>query len=139
MKTSVFVFCLLFLATLGVQAQDLAIVNTTKPIINVPNPPSEDREPSFEGGQIALREFIHTHLIYPELARVNGAEGKAAVRFLVTPGGKASRIKVLHSPGYDCDKSLIELIEKMPNWSPALRNGAPQGGWVLLEVAFRLQ
>jgi hypothetical protein len=34
---------------------------------------------------------------------------------------------------------FVKLIEKMPTWSPALRNGTPQGGWVLLEVAFRLQ
>ncbi len=139
MKTSVFVFCFLFLAILGVQAQDLATIAISKSVITATNPPNEDREPSFEGGQVALREFIHTNLIYPELARMNGAEGKAAIRFLVTPEGKASRIKVLRSPGYDCDKSLIELIQKMPNWSPAFRNGTSQGGWVLLEVAFRLQ
>jgi periplasmic protein TonB len=139
MKTSVLAFCFTLLALSGVRAQDLAIVAATKPTISVANPPSEDREPSFEGGQIALREFVNTHLTYPELARMNGAEGKAAVRFLVAPDGKASRIKVLRSPGYDCEKSLIELIQKMPNWSPAFRNGTPQGGWVLLEVAFRLQ
>jgi protein TonB len=139
MKTLVFVFCCLFFTFSGVQGQDLATVVAPKPTISIPNPPNEDREPSFEGGQTALREFINTHLIYPELARMNGAEGKAAVRFLVAPDGKASRIKVLRSPGYDCDKSLMELISKMPNWSPAFRNGTPQGGWVLLEVAFRLQ
>lgn len=139
MKTSVLAFCFLFSAILGVQAQELVFAETPKATISVPNPSVEDREPSFEGGQTALRAFVNTHLTYPELARMNGAEGKAAVRFLVTPDGKASRIKVLRSPGYDCDKSLIELIQKMPNWSPALRNGTPQGGWVLLEVAFRLQ
>jgi protein TonB len=139
MKTSVFAFCFLFFAVSGVQAQNLTFVAAPQATISTPTPSSEDREPSFEGGQTALREFVNTHLTYPELARMNGAEGKAAVRFLVTPDGKASRIKVLRSPGYDCDKSLIELIQKMPNWSPALRNGTPQGGWVLLEVAFRLQ
>ncbi|MEY4933859.1 MAG: hypothetical protein RIS64_218 [Bacteroidota bacterium] len=138
MKTAVFVFCFLFLAITGVSAQDLAVA-TSKSTISATNSAVADREPSFEGGQAALRAFINTNLIYPELARENGAEGKATVRFLVTPDGKASRIKVLKSPGYDCDKSLIEMIQKMPNWSPALRNGTPNGGWVLLEVAFRLQ
>jgi protein TonB len=139
MKTSVLTICFLFFAFSGVQAQDLAAVVAPKTLIENANPPIEDVAPSFEGGQVALHEFIHTHLTYPESARIHGTEGKAAVRFLVAADGKASRIKVLHSPSYDCDKALMELIKKMPNWSPAFRNGTPQGGWVLLEVAFRLQ
>ena len=139
MKTSVLTFCFLFLAILGVSAQDLAVVESSIPTIAAKNSPDEDKAPAFEGGQVALRQFINKHLIYPELALLNGAEGSAQIRFLVTPDGKASRIKVLQSPGYDCDKALITLIQKMPNWTPAFHNGTPQGGWVLLEVAFRLQ
>ena len=139
MKTAIFAFYFLFFAVLGVQAQDLLASAKPKTTFSVTESPILDREPAFEGGYAALREFVNTHLTYPELARMNGAEGNATVRFLVAPDGTASRIKILQSPGYDCDKSLIKLIEKMPTWSPALRNGTPQGGWVLLEVAFRLQ
>jgi periplasmic protein TonB len=139
MKTTVFAFVFSFFAISGVQAQDLMAFAPPKTTLEATASPILDREPSFEGGQAALRAFVNTHLTYPELARMNGAEGKAIVRFLVAPNGTASRIKVLQSPSYDCDKSLINLIQKMPTWSPALRNGTPQGGWVLLEVAFRLQ
>jgi TonB family protein len=147
MKTLVLAFyCFLFAVSNGQAQESLAFVAPKSLLTAVSNGDAAsetnlrpDSEPAFEGGYTALSQFINTHLTYPEIARMNGAEGKAAVRFLVNEKGTATRIKVLHSPGYDCDKSLIKLIEQMPTWSPAFRNGQVQGGWVLLEVAFRLQ
>jgi TonB family protein len=147
MKTLVLAFyCFIFAVSNGQAQESLAFVTPQSLSIAASNRDAAsetnlrpDSEPAFEGGYTALRQFINTHLTYPEIARMNGAEGKAAVRFLVNEKGIATRIKVLHSPGYDCDKSLINLIQQMPNWSPAFRNGQVQSGWVLLEVAFRLQ
>lgn len=94
---------------------------------------------SFPGGKDAFREYMSTHLIYPDLARKYAVEGIVRAEFQVGPTGTPENIKIISEPGYGCGEEVERLIKEMPRWYPALENGmATTSRKRNVSIAFRL-
>ncbi|MEQ9443780.1 MAG: TonB family protein [Cyclobacteriaceae bacterium] len=85
----------------------------------------------------AFREYLETQLRYPEEARQNNIEGTVKVRFTVRADGQLTDFDVKKSLGYGCDEEAIRLIQKGPEWQPALREGQSQAQEVTVKVRFK--
>ncbi len=95
--------------------------------------------PSFPGGKETLDSFVSTHLIYPEMARTHGVEGKVIVTFTVAPGGKLTKIALLgNKMGWGCDEEAIRIVSSMPTWIPGTENGKQVSMGMVLTIKFRL-
>ncbi len=70
-------------------------------------------EPSFEGGNVALMEYISKRLTYPQCA-MSHISGKIYVSFTVELDGELTDIQVFRSPCPDLDAMIIDLFDKMP-------------------------
>ena len=110
-----------------------------------PAPPEDDNEelgfvaydtaPYIIGGEAALA----ANLVYPEIARKAGVEGKVIVNVLLDKAGKVLNTRVLKSLGNNgCDEAAIDAVKKV-RWKPAYQRDEPVKVWVAVTVIFRLK
>ncbi len=82
-----------------------------------------DKDPEFPGGMAALQQYIASNLKFPEAARRANVEGIVVTGFTVAKNGAIKDVVIVKGIGFGCDAEAIKLIMKMPNWTPATKNG----------------
>ncbi|MCB0700069.1 MAG: energy transducer TonB [Chitinophagales bacterium] len=88
-----------------------------------------------------VRLFIAQNLEYPESAKLDRAEGRVNIRFVVDEEGDIIDIehvgdKMLH---VDLVKAALLVVSKFPRWKPGILNGKPVKVYYTLPVTFKLQ
>ena len=93
-----------------------------------------DKLPEIIGGYAELAK----HLVYPEIARKSGVEGKVVVQVQLSDQGKVLGTQVLKSLGNNgCDEAAIDAIKKV-KWIPAYQRDTPVNVIISVTVIFRL-
>jgi len=82
--------------------------------------------------------FIKDNIVYPEVAREAGIQGRVIVQFIVGTDGTISDIKVLRRVHEVLDTAAVRLVKKMPNWTPGTQNGIVVPMECQLPVTFKL-
>jgi len=75
---------------------------------------------------------------YPDSAQVNGEEGAVLVSVYVRPSGRAGKIRIDRSSGFnDLDTAALESVA---NWRfvPATHGGDRISDWMAVNVVYRL-
>ena len=80
-------------------------------------------EPSFPGGEGALRDFISKNLRYPKFAKEKGIYGPVHVSFIVEKDGALTDFIVTRSVDPSLDKEAIRVLQSMPKWNPGKLDG----------------
>ena len=80
-------------------------------------------EPSFPGGEGALRDFISKNLRYPKFAKEKGTHGNVGVSFIVEKDGSLTDFVIIQSEDPSLDKEAIRVFQSMPKWNPGKRDG----------------
>lgn len=93
---------------------------------------------TFPGGEQAVSAYLSENLQYPMTARENFIEGTVTVAFNIAKDGSISNITILKGLGYGCNEEVIRVIESMPNWKPAVRNGETVDASARLKIKFEL-
>lgn len=88
--------------------------------------------PSFPGGEPALREYLATHIKFPDNAKELGIQGMVFINFIVEKDGSITGVTLLRGIGGGCDEVALQAIREMPKWNP----GSQQG--ILVRVSFNL-
>lgn len=111
-----------------------------------PPPPPEEKEeqvvfvnydtpPEIIGGYDELAK----NLVYPEIARKAGVEGRVLIWVLLSKEGKVLGTEVIKSLGNNgCDEAAIDAIKKV-KWRPAYQRDQPVNVKVAITVNFRLK
>jgi|WetSurMetagenome_2_1015567.scaffolds.fasta_scaffold271884_2 periplasmic protein TonB len=84
-----------------------------------------DEIPMFPGGDEARKKFIKEYFSSATFGQKVKVEGVVWVSFIVEKDGSLSTIKVMNGIGATCDNEVINVVKKMPKWTPAKRNGLP--------------
>ena len=92
-------------------------------IIEVPTLTIADEMPVYNTDPNGILRYVSTTITYPELAKSIGAEGTVYVSFVVSELGKVEGAKVMRGIGYGCDEEVLKVINKMPTWLKAGKNG----------------
>ena len=95
--------------------------------------------PMFPGGDIKLMKFFAENLVYPEIAKRAGVEGKVILSFVVDKNGKIVDISILKRIGAGCDEEAIRVLKMMPDWIPGKQNGIPVLTRINIPVVFKLR
>lgn len=98
-----------------------------------------EQKPEFPGGEAALLAFVNKNLRYPETAAEQEVQGTVKLRFVVLPNGSVGEVKVIQSLHKDCDKAAIEVVKKLPRFTPGRQQGKAVSVWYTLPIRFRLQ
>ena len=94
-----------------------------------------DEPPTPIGGYSA----IHKHLVYPDIARQAGIEGRVLVYAQVDENGHVVRTRVMQSLGPNgCDEAAVTAIKSV-KWKPAMQRDRPVKVWVAIPVVFKLK
>jgi len=82
--------------------------------------------------------YIFNHLNYPAKARNNGIQGSVVVSFRVTREGVIQNPVIRRSLGGGCDEEVLRMVNGMPNWIPAVKDGKNVASLFTLPVKFVL-
>lgn len=97
-----------------------------------------DELPEFPGGVNALVKYLSTHIVYPDVSRQRGIEGKVIVLFVVTKSGSIGDIRVLESVDEELDQAAVQVCKSLPHFIPGRVDGKPVNVWFTLPVSFKL-
>jgi len=95
--------------------------------------------PSFPGGEEALLSFMSTNIIYPEIAKRAGVEGKVFIGFIVEPNGSITEIQLIKGIGAGCDEEAIRVLKLAGDWNPGRQNGKSVRVRMTIPFSFQLR
>ena len=96
--------------------------------------------PEFNGGQLAMMEFLMNNMKYPQAAVKAKQQGKAIVGFVVRKDGTVSDVHITKSAGYAVlDKEAMRVVKSMPAWEPGKQKGKPVNVKYNVPITFRLK
>lgn len=82
-----------------------------------------EQDPRFPGGEDALNSYIEKNIVYPPIAKENGINGVVYIKMIVNKDGSLSDFKIVRDIGGGCGQAALNLMKKMPKWSPGKNNG----------------
>lgn len=78
-----------------------------------------ETKPSFMGGDAnQFSKWIATRLVYPEIAKENGVQGRVILQFRVEADGRVTNVKVIRGVEPSIDKEAVRVVSSSPKWSP---------------------
>ncbi|MDR3610222.1 MAG: TonB family protein [Ignavibacteriaceae bacterium] len=124
---------------------DYSLVETQEKIVDEPKKEEAqiftyvEEMPTFPGGDEAFYTYVGSHIVYPEIAKRAGVEGKLWIQFVVSTSGKVSDVVVQKGIGAGCDEEAVRVVKSMPNWTPGRQNGHPVNVRMSVPIVFKLQ
>jgi len=95
--------------------------------------------PTFPGGEKQLDKFVADNIQYPQDAMDNGVEGTVYVNFAVDERGNVYSPQVKGGKlGYGLDEEAMNVIKKMPKWTPGSVKGKNVKTYYNLPITFTL-
>lgn len=109
-----------------------------------PPPPSDEQDeeqifivveqpPKLIGGI----QSVHKRIIYPEVARAAGIEGRVVLQFIVDQEGNIINPRVIRGIGGGCDQAALKALEGA-KFQPGLQRGRPVKVSYSLSISFNL-
>ena len=78
-----------------------------------------EEKPSFQGGDAnQFSKWVNQRLVYPEIAKENGVQGRVTLQFTVEKDGSITKVKVLRGVDPSLDKEAVRVVSMSPKWKP---------------------
>lgn len=78
-----------------------------------------EKQPSFMGGgPNEFTKWVNERLVYPEIAKENGVQGRVTLQFTVEKDGRVTNVKVLRGVDSSLDKEAVRVVSSSPKWTP---------------------
>lgn len=78
-----------------------------------------EEKPSFNGGDAnEFSKWVNSQLVYPEIAKENGVQGRVTLQFTVESDGRVTNVKVLRGVDPSLDKEAVKVVSSSPKWKP---------------------
>ncbi len=106
-------------ANLGVEIMDY--VEVKEEVVEEEAIPFQlvEEKPSFQGGDAnQFSKWVNSRLVYPEIAKENGVQGRVTLQFTVEKDGSVTKVKVLRGVDPSLDKEAVRVVAMSPKWKP---------------------
>ena len=78
-----------------------------------------EEKPSFDGGDAnKFSKWVNSRLVYPEIAKENGVQGRVTLQFTVEKDGSVTKVKALRGVDPSLDKEAVRVVSMSPKWKP---------------------
>ncbi len=78
-----------------------------------------EEKPSFMGGDAnEFSKWVNQRLVYPEIAKENGVQGRVTLQFTVESDGRVTNVKVLRGVDSSLDQEAVRVVSSSPRWTP---------------------
>ncbi|MEI6091044.1 MAG: TonB family protein [bacterium] len=92
-----------------------------------------------ENPKIANYADLKKSVVYPDIAKRAGVEGKVTVAVYIDKYGKPKRTKILESPNSLLDQAAIDAVMRYTGYTPAIQSKQPVGCWLSIPINFTLR
>jgi len=76
-------------------------------------------KPKFQGGDAnTFSKWVMNNMVYPEIAKENGIQGRVTLQFTVMTDGSIKDVKVLRGVDSALDKEAVRVVSSSPKWTP---------------------
>jgi periplasmic protein TonB len=112
-----------------------------------PPPPKENNDNNAPQYFVAVEDMpqpiggigaIQSKIVYPEIAKRAGVEGRVYVLAFVDKDGDVTKAKILKGIGAGCDEAALKAVEET-KFTPGKQRGKPVNVQVSIPVVFKLQ
>ena len=107
-------------SSLGVEIQDY-VEEVKEEVVEEETIPFQlvEEKPKFQGGDANdFSKWVNQRLVYPEVAKENGVQGRVMLQFTVKTDGSVSDVKVLRGVDPSLDKEAVRVVSMSPKWTP---------------------
>lgn len=78
-----------------------------------------EEKPTFMGGDAnAFSKWVNQRLVYPEIAKENGVQGRVVLLFTVDTDGTVKNVRVARGIDPALDKEAVRVVSSSPKWTP---------------------
>ena len=99
-----------------------------------------EEKPRFQGGDAnTFSKWVNSRLIYPEIAKENGVQGRVTLQFTVNTDGTVSNVQVLRGVDASLDKEAVRIVSSSPKWEPGRQRERPVKVTYTFPVIFQLR
>lgn len=95
-----------------------------------------DRNAYFQNGFRGTENYFYSQMKYPLEALVENIQGTVRVSFIVNENGDIRDAQIVDGLGYGIDEEALRVVENMPNWHSAIKNGEPVSVRVTMGIDF---
>lgn len=99
-----------------------------------------EEKPTFQGGdENTFTKWVFERLVYPEIAKENGVQGRVILQFLVNTDGSVTDVKVVRGVDASLDKEAQRVVASSPKWKPGKQRNKPVKVRYTFPVIFQLR
>ena len=99
-----------------------------------------EEKPSFNGGDAnEFSKWVNSRLVYPEIAKENGVQGRVTLQFTVNADGSVSNVTVLRGVDSALDKEAVRVVSSSPKWKPGKQRDRAVKVTYIFPVIFQLR
>ncbi len=135
MKT--FITIVFFLLSLSFFAQDTITTTGSYRVVSQSTKTAEIINPTYVGGEEAMKQFIAETIIYPQMAKISGQFGKVYVAFKVQEDGSLIDLEITRGISPELNAEALRVVGAMPKWNPGTKGGQPATIRYYIPVEFK--
>lgn len=120
------------------QVQNIDLGEKKLEVVKIDDEPNIDDFIPVEKEPVVDLVELQKKIVYPEMARKAGIEGRVIVRVLVDKTGKPVKSVVQYSDSQMLDQAAKNAVMKSI-FTPAIQNGQPISCWVSIPITFKLR
>ena len=99
-----------------------------------------EQKPTFQGGDAnTFTKWVFSKIVYPEIAKENGVQGRVTLQFTIDTDGSVRNVKVLRGVDSSLDKEAVRVVSSSPKWQPGMQRNKPVKVKYTFPVVFQLR
>ncbi len=99
-----------------------------------------EEKPKFMGGDAnTFSKWVNGKLVYPEVAKENGVQGRVILTFIVKSDGTVGNVKVLRGVDSSLDNEAVRIVKSSPKWTPGRQRDRAVNVTYTFPVIFQLR
>jgi protein TonB len=127
--------------SLGVEIKEYVVEQEEEEVVEEEVPFAiVEQKPTFQGGDAnTFTKWVFSKIIYPEIAKENGVQGRVTLQFTIETDGSVKNVKVLRGVDSSLDKEAIRVVSSSPKWKPGMQRNKPVRVKYTFPVVFQLR
>ncbi len=128
-------------ASLGVEIRDYVVEQVEEEEVEEEVPFAiVEQKPTFQGGDAnTFTKWVFSKIVYPEIAKENGVQGRVTLQFTIETDGSVKNVKVLRGVDSSLDKEAVRVVSSSPKWKPGMQRNKPVRVKYTFPVVFQLR
>lgn len=99
-----------------------------------------EQAPLFQGGGAnEFTKWVNQRVVYPEMAKEMGIQGRVYLQFTVGKDGSVSNVKVLRGVDASLDNEAVRVVSSSPKWTPGKQRDRAVKVTYTFPVVFQLR